>query len=194
LYLSTKNSTLASDFTNFTSIVGTDESVDPIYSLLKSAAGLPTARTPASLSRSLPAPAAAITDVQLPVSDGPRSKNDVSGVSVSGGGGAQFHRSNSSSPHQSQSPHQRLQPQQQQQRKLPPVLHLPGMSIMLLYSGEFAVAILDSLVLSPRSRRQPQCTFCDCAVCINYSSLFCTAPRMSSLQYRKTDTFFVTSL
>jgi len=107
-------------------IAGIDESVDPIYSLLKSAAGLPSARTPASSSKSPPAAASAIADVQPPTSDGTRSKNDGGGGGISGSG-AQFHRSNSGSPHKSQSPHQRLQ---QQQRKLPPVLHLPGMPII----------------------------------------------------------------
>jgi len=101
----------------------TEETVDPIYSLLKSAAGMPSARTPGTSSRGSPVAAVAMTDVVQSSTESGRSKSE------GGGGGSQFHRSNSSSPHKSQSPHQRLQ-QQQQMRKLPPVLHLPGMSIM----------------------------------------------------------------
>jgi len=103
----------------FVSSAGADETaVDPVYSLLKSAAGLPSAGrvSATSSSRSSPAPppppTAAVTEVQPAAT----SKNEL-------------HRSNSSSPHHSQSPHRR----QQLQRKLLPVLHLPGMPVVQLH-------------------------------------------------------------
>ena len=108
----------------FVSSAGADETaVDPVYSLLKSAAGLPSAGrvSATSSSRSSPAPpppapplppTAAVTEVQPAA----MSKNEL-------------HRSNSSSPHHSQSPHRR----QQLQRKLLPVLHLPGMPVVQLH-------------------------------------------------------------
>jgi len=123
---------------------GTDDAssavVDPIYSLLKSAAGLPSARTPASSCRGSSAPpasavaGAAVIDVQASTTSdaiSSKNKNDDSSAPPSS---AQFQRSDSSSPHKPLSPHQRLQPlqqslqQQQQQRKpTPSLLHLPGM-------------------------------------------------------------------
>jgi len=111
----------------FTLDADAEDSVDPIYSLLKSAAGLPTGRTPASSSRSSPAPVSVVTDVQPLTVDVARLKGDSGGAV--GTTSVQTHRSNSSSPHKSQSPHQRPQ-QQQQLRKLPPALHLPGLSNM----------------------------------------------------------------
>jgi len=101
---------------------GVEDSVEPIYSVLNTAAGLPIACMPVSSNRSSLAPTAAITDVQQSTSDCARSKND--------GGVVQHHRSNSRLPRKSQSPHQRLQ-QQQQQPELPPVSHLSGMSDMV---------------------------------------------------------------
>ena len=129
---------------------GTEESVDPIYSLLKSAAGLPTARSPVSS----PAPLAALTDVQPSTSDiGTRSRNDCVGGSVQPQHQHHPLRSNSGSPqhHKSQWPSPRLQLQlslQQDQRKLPPVvhLHLPGMINVQppCLSGVFFVLTVDS--------------------------------------------------